>query len=114
MSWLAAPARVSPQTAQAKPSGRTESESDCTLAGAGEISIDADQAPAAGLRATRTRAGEVRASIQAARRLPPLSTPMRGLVCAAVPGSSLIFTLAAQGEPPAARVEKKISALPLR
>jgi hypothetical protein len=34
---------------------------------------------------------------------------MRALVCAAVPGSSEIFTFAAQVEPPEVRLEKKMS-----
>lgn len=78
------------------------------------MSIDADHEPPDGLRATRTCAGLVRASIHAATRLFPASTPMRGLVCAAVPGSSLIFTLAAQLAAPLARLEKKTSTFPLR
>src|SRR5438874_4006981 len=107
MSWLAAPARVSPQTAQAKPSARTDRASDCTLAGEGVMSIEADQDPAAGFRATRTCAGLVRASIHATVRLPALSTPMRGMVCAAVPGSSEILTLGVtQLAAPFARLEK--------
>src|SRR5438094_9663154 len=114
MSWLLAPARVSPQTAQAKPSGRTESASDCAFAGEGEMSIGADHDPPEGLRATRTWAGEVRASIQAATRLLDASTPMRALVCAVVPGSSEIFTFAAQFAPPDVMELKKMSALPLR
>ena len=114
MSWLAAPARVSPQTAQANPSGRTERASDCAFAGEGVMSIDADQDPPDGLRATRTCAGLVRASIQAALRLPAASTPMRGLVCAVVPGSSLIFTFADQLAAPLVKLEKKMSTLPLR
>src|SRR5436309_5245815 len=96
MSWLDAPARVSPQTAHAKPSWRTESASDCTFAGLGEMSTEADHEPPLGLRATRTWLGEVRASIHAAMRLLDPSTPMWALVCAAVPGSSEILTLPVQ------------------
>src|SRR6266542_1925440 len=114
MSWFEAPARVSPHTAQAKPSGRTLSERLCTFAGVGEMSIEAVQAPPAGLRATRTCGGLVRASIHAAVRLPAESTPMRGLVCAAEPASSLILTLADQFAPRWVRLEKKMSALPPR
>src|SRR5436309_488771 len=96
MSWLEAPPRVSPQTAQAKPSGRTESASDWTFAGLGEMSIEADHEPPLGLRATRTWLGEARASIHAAMRLLDPSTPMRARVCAPVPGSSETLTLPVQ------------------
>ena len=112
MSWLVP--RVSPQSAQAEPSGRTESASDWTFAGAGETSTEADHDPPEGRRAARTRAGVVRASIQAAKRLPDASTPIRGLVCAAVPGSSEILAFAAQAAPPLVSELKKMSALPLR
>src|SRR3954462_11342912 len=114
MSWLLAPARVSPQTAQANPSARTESARDCTMAGEGVMSVEADQLPPKGLRATRTCAGEVRASIHAATRLFDASTPMRALVCAVAPASSEIFTFAAQAAPPDVSELKKMSALPLR
>src|SRR5437867_13067280 len=114
MSWLLAPARVSPHTAQAKPSGRTESESDWTFAGDGEMSIEADHDTPLGRRATRTWLGLVRASIQAAMRLFDPSTPMRALVCAAVPASSEIFAFAAQVDPPEGSELKKMSELPLR
>src|SRR2546422_3367697 len=92
--------RVSPQTAHAKPSVRTDSASDCAFAGAGLTTTDADQVPAAGRRAARTCVGTVRASSHNAVRLPAPSTPIRALVCAAVPGSSEILTLAAQAAPP--------------
>src|SRR3989442_10586308 len=112
MSWLEP--RVSPHTAQAKPSARTVSASDWTFAGDGETSTEADHDPPEGRRAARTRAGVVRASIQTAMRLFAPSTPMRAFVCAAVPGSSEIFTFVAQAWPPLGRLEKKMSALPLR
>src|SRR2546425_9571281 len=107
MSWLVEPARVSPQTAQAKPSERTDRARLCTFAGEGEMSIEADHEPPEGRRATRTCEGEVRASTQAAIKLFAPSTPMRPSVCAAVPGSSLILTLAAQLEPPEMRIGEK-------
>src|SRR5438093_7512252 len=114
MSWFDAPARVSPHAAQAEPSARTERASDCTFAGEGEMSTEEDHDPPEGRRATRTCAGEVRASTHAATRLLEPSTPMRALVCAAVPASSEIFVFAAQAAPPEVRLEKKMSALPLR
>src|SRR5712664_1332798 len=96
MSELLSPARMSPQVAQAYPSARTDSARDCAFAGDGDTTTDADHAPPDGLRTARICAGVVRASIQAAMRLPAPSTPMRGLVWAPLPGSSEIFTLAAQ------------------
>src|SRR5438094_10614273 len=115
MSWDVP--RVSPHTAQAKPSGRTLNASDWALAGDGDTTTDAGEAVhvvPAGRRRARICAGVVRASIQAAMRLLELSTPMRALVWAVVPGSSEIFSLAAQAAPPLVRLEKKMSAFPLR
>src|SRR2546421_3619643 len=115
MSWDVP--RVSPQTAQAKPSGRTESASDWALAGDGLTTTDAgeaDQVLPVGRRRARICAGVVRASTQAAMRFPPASAPMRDLVCAVVPGSSEIFSFAAHAEPPLVSELKKMSALPLR
>ena len=61
--------RVSPHTAHAKPSGRTLSPSDWAFAGEGLTTTeagDADHVLPAGRRRARIRAGDVRASIQAA------------------------------------------------
>src|SRR5437773_2655070 len=106
--------RVSPHTAHAYPSARTERARDCAFAGDGEISTEANQDPPAGFLAARTCAGVVRASSQTTVRLPALSMPMRGMVCAVVPGSSEILVFAAQPDPPLGRVEKYTSALPFR
>src|SRR5438552_3149287 len=115
MSWDVP--RVSPHTAQAKPSGRTESASDCAFAGEGETTTDAGDAAHVlpeGRRRARICAGVVRASTHAAMRFPAPSTPMRALVCAVAPGSSEIFSFAAHAEPPLVSELKKMSALLLR
>src|SRR5438874_10531781 len=115
MSWDVP--RVSPHTAQAKPSGRTLNASDWALAGDGDTTTDAGaavQVVPAGRRRARICAGVVRPSTQAAIKLPAPSTPMRAFVCAVVPGSSEIFSLAAHDRPPLVRLEKKMSAFPLR
>ncbi len=98
---------MSLQAARAEPSARTESASDCALAGAGEVCTEADHEPPAGLRtgAHMRRAGP--GVDHVAQRLPDPSMPMRGVVWAALPGSSRTLVLAAQAAPPDAKVQTR-------